>query len=201
MWKHRQKLNNKHGFSLTELLVAVLILGMVSSVVAGGIPVAKDAYEKVTLSANAQVMLSTTISALRNELCTASDVKIGSITNGTFAEGSGTVIKYYSPSIENYSTLSIGKPKKSDGTEDSTEKQDSILLTQYADSTSTGKVPRRLVSSSAGDHQLYVTYTGVSYDETNKLVTFTELKVIDEDGTTRAKLKDSDNKVEIRIIG
>ena len=64
----RNKLNRRKGFSLTELLAAVLILGMVSSVVAGGIPVARDAYNKVTVSANAQVLMSTTISALRSQL-------------------------------------------------------------------------------------------------------------------------------------
>ncbi len=203
MWKHRQKLNNRRGFSITELLVAILILSMVSSVVAGGIPVAKEAYEKITLSANAQVMLSTTISALRNELCTASDVTIWDSSNNPVTEGSdGVVIRYYSPSINNYSTLSIGKPAKPDGTEDSTEKQDSILLTQYADSEL--KSPRQLIVSSAGGNKLYVAYTGVSVsvpdDEKNQFVTFTGLKVVDEGGITRAKLKDEDNKVKIRLI-
>lgn len=197
MWKHRQKLNNRRGFSITELLVAILILSMVSSVVAGGIPVAKEAYEKITLSANAQVMLSTTISALRNEMCTASDVTIWDSNSNPVAEGSdGVVIRYYSPSINNYSTLSIGKP------EDSTEKQDSILLTQYADSDL--KSPRQLIVSSAGGNKLYVAYTGVSVsvpdDEKNQFVTFTGLKVVDEGGITRAKLKDEDNKVKIRLI-
>ena len=67
-----RKIDNKKGFSIAELLVAILILSMVSIVVAGGIPVARDAYYKITVSANAQVMLSTTISSLRNEIGTAS---------------------------------------------------------------------------------------------------------------------------------
>jgi len=67
------KLKSKEGFSIGELLVATLILLMVSSVVAGGIPVARDAYNKVTIGANSQVLLSTTISALRNELGTATE--------------------------------------------------------------------------------------------------------------------------------
>ncbi len=200
MWKHRQKLNNRKGFSLTELLVAILILSMVSSVVAGGIPVAKEAYEKVTLSANAQVMLSTTISSLRNELCTATDVTILDNANNIIKNGTnGVVIRYYSPSIKNYSTLSIGKPKTTDNKEDANEKQNSIILTQYADSSV--NVPRRLVSSAAGDHQLYVSYKNVSYDETNKIVTFTELKVVDKSGKECAKLKDEDNEIKIKLIG
>ncbi len=37
-------MNSARGFSLVELLVAILIVSMVAAVVAGGIPVAKNAY-------------------------------------------------------------------------------------------------------------------------------------------------------------
>ena len=70
------KIREKAGFSIAELLVAILILSMVSTVVAGGIPVARDAYNKITVSANAQVLLSTAIYSLRSELSTASELKI-----------------------------------------------------------------------------------------------------------------------------
>lgn len=73
--KALEKLKSRGGFSLGELLVATLILLMVSSVVAGGIPVARDAYNKVTIGANSQVLLSTTISALQNELGTATEIE------------------------------------------------------------------------------------------------------------------------------
>ena len=64
----KQKLNIEKGFTLAELLLAVLILLMVSTIVATGIPVARDAYEKVVIASNAELLLSTTISTLRNEL-------------------------------------------------------------------------------------------------------------------------------------
>ncbi len=82
---------NRAGFSLTELLAAVLILAMVSTVVAGGIPVARDAYRKVTVSANAQVLLSTTISALRNQLGTATIEKVGTTDVGDAAVSGASV--------------------------------------------------------------------------------------------------------------
>ena len=66
-----RNIKDKTGFSIAELLVAILILSMVSTVVAGGIPVARDAYNKITVAANAQVLLSTTINSLRSELGTA----------------------------------------------------------------------------------------------------------------------------------
>ena len=57
----RQKLKSRLGFTLAEMLMSVLILLMVSSVVAGGVPVAANAYYKVVDAANAQVLLSTTV--------------------------------------------------------------------------------------------------------------------------------------------
>ena len=61
MKKIRNKLHNRKGFSLAETLMAVLILLMVSAVVAAGIPMAREAYEKAVDAANAQTLLSTTI--------------------------------------------------------------------------------------------------------------------------------------------
>ena len=68
------RIRNTTGFSIAELLVAILILSMVSTVVVGGIPVARDAYNNITVAANAQVLLSTAINSLRNELGTSPDV-------------------------------------------------------------------------------------------------------------------------------
>ena len=66
-----KKLKKTQGFSLAETLVALLIILLVASVVAAGMPAAKDAYFKVIESANAQVFLSTTLTTLRNEMTTA----------------------------------------------------------------------------------------------------------------------------------
>lgn len=68
--------NNKSGFSIAEALIAVLILLMVSSVVAAGMPVAAKAYTQVVDSANAQLLLSTTVTALRDELGEANDITV-----------------------------------------------------------------------------------------------------------------------------
>ena len=59
----KRKLNSKKGFTIAEMLVAIIILLMVSSIVASGIPVARDAYEKVVLTSNAEILMSTAISA------------------------------------------------------------------------------------------------------------------------------------------
>lgn len=188
MRKLINKRNNRKGFSLTELLVAVLILSMVSAVVAGGIPVAKNAYEKITVTANAQVMLSTAISALRNELCTA-NVE-------TPDPSEETKIRYYSPSIGNYSEIYVGKvPKDYPGYGEYTGK--TILIRQFADYTGSSEV-RPLISKSLGEDKLYVTYDSVSYK--NNTVAFSGLKVMDLNRKVYAKLNDSDPSVKIRLI-
>ena len=58
----------RSGFTIAETLVAVLILLMVSSVVAAGIPAAKSAFEKVVVGANAEILLSTSVASLRDQL-------------------------------------------------------------------------------------------------------------------------------------
>ena len=94
MEKIRRKLHTENGFTLAETLLAVLILLMVSTIVATGIPVARNAYEKVVLASNAEVLLSTTISTLRNELGTATDVDIPDGAAGNKVK-SGKEITYY----------------------------------------------------------------------------------------------------------
>ncbi len=71
----RHKLRSQNGFSLTEMLVTTLILGLVSTLMVTGIQSAIDVYHKTVDCANAQVALSTTVTALREELGTATAVK------------------------------------------------------------------------------------------------------------------------------
>ena len=70
------KIKGRSGFTLAETLLAVLILLLVSGIVASGIPVAKNVYDKTIVAANAQVLLSTTVTALKDELGTAWDVNV-----------------------------------------------------------------------------------------------------------------------------
>lgn len=71
-----RKKKGRRGFTLAETLLTVLILMLVSTIVATGVPAAANAYEKVVISANANALLSTTIAALRDELTTAQNVRV-----------------------------------------------------------------------------------------------------------------------------
>ena len=65
------------GFTLTEMLVTTLILALASALMATGIPAAIDTYQKTVKCADAQMALSTTVTALRSELGLATKVVVG----------------------------------------------------------------------------------------------------------------------------
>lgn len=67
-----KKLKKNTGFTLAEVLIAVTILVMIT---AGIMPATVRAYQNAVDAANAQVLLSTTVNALRGELSTAWNVK------------------------------------------------------------------------------------------------------------------------------
>lgn len=69
------------GFTLVETLLALLIVALLTGMVAAGVPAAINAYKNIVDVSNAQLALSTTTSALRDELGLAVDVKTSS--NGT----------------------------------------------------------------------------------------------------------------------
>ena len=154
-----RKLKERAGFTLAEMLLAILILLMVSSIVATGIPAARNAYEKVVLGSNAQILLSTTVATLRDELGTAWDVKAD--------ETSGDLL-YFSADTGAVSRLFI--------------KDKTIMLQEFAGmedidrDMSTGTA-RPLVSEAAATSDLYAIYDNVSYDGDSGIVTFSGLKV------------------------
>ena len=71
----RRKKRAEAGFSMAETLVALIIILLVSSIIAAGMPAAQKAFYNVRESANAQMLLSTTLTELRNELTTASNIQ------------------------------------------------------------------------------------------------------------------------------
>ncbi|MDD3277257.1 MAG: prepilin-type N-terminal cleavage/methylation domain-containing protein [Lachnospiraceae bacterium] len=71
----RQRIRSQSGFSLSELLVTVLVMLLATSIVAGGVVAVRNAYINITLKADAQTLLSTTISALEDDLRYASNIE------------------------------------------------------------------------------------------------------------------------------
>ena len=152
--KEKKKKRADAGFTLAETLLAVLILLMVSVIVANGVPVAKNAYERVVIASNAEILLSTTMSTLRNELGLADDVKV--------KDG---VITYYNQTLGVTSKIC----RNSDlGTEKIINHPDGAIMYQrYAktDLSYGGGDIVRLVSKEASTHDLYVTYDSVVFND------------------------------------
>ena len=179
----KKKLKAKSGFTLAETLLAVLILLLVSTIVANGIPVARNVYNNVIVGANAQMLLSTAVTALRNELGTAQDVNV-SMNN--------TDITYYKPSIGAYSKLSVN--------------DEGIQLLDYVNKADgkplnvcgkTGeRMPERLVTKAASNGNLIVTYGNVSV--TGDIITFTNLEVKQETGSKSTLV--TLNELKIRLV-
>lgn len=70
-----KKIKSQQGFSLSEMLLAVLIVALTMGFIGGGITVIKDAYFKITLRAEAQTLLSTTVAAISLELRSADEIQ------------------------------------------------------------------------------------------------------------------------------
>ncbi len=161
------------GFTLAETLLAVLILLLVSVIMTTGIPAAKNAYENVVVASNAEVLLSTTISTLRNELGTAQDVEVSE----------GTVITYYNSSRGAYSRI-----YKVD--------DDTIGFIRYYSKDGKSSDAAPLISKETATERLYVTYTGVE-DIHNGVITIKGLSVKQESRTSDLATRP---QLSIRII-
>ena len=169
--KAMRKLRNRSGFTLAEMMMTVLILLLVSLIVATGMPAAKNAYTKVVLSSNAQVLLSTTVDSLRDELGTAWNIE----------KVDTTKLKYFSANTGNVRELSVDENKD-------IVVQDYVTATDLLVGNKASDEPRALLSSAAKSDDLHVTYDSVARnpeDNTSpaSTVIFTNLRVYALDGS------------------
>jgi len=202
----KHKIKSSRAFTMAEALVAMLILLMVSVIVATGIPAAMRAYNNVVLASNAEVLLSTTMTALRNELGMATDIRVldgkGKVVEAEDVETplSGVSVIYYNEATGSESQIFL----KTSG--DVTD----IMCKRYAADSLLGNkastVEQRIVTKEAADKDkdLHVKYSGISYDKSKGVFTFTGLAVTKGDGSdTLAAIKNDDKSAgnySIRII-
>ncbi len=185
----RQKLKNRDGFTLAETLLAVLILLLVSLIVATGVPVAANAYKKVVLTSNAQVLLATTVDELRDEIGTAWDVK-------TPSNGECTSISYYSGDTGAMSVLSV--------------KNKRIYVQEYAEAVEfdvlslgnkAAEKERQLpstVDNTTFASDLYVMFDSLSYS--NGIVTFENLNVYKVSDNQKVTTWDDNGILKVQVL-
>lgn len=181
--KAKKIIRGNEGYTLAEVLMAVLIMLLVSSIVAAGIPVARNAYERVVLASNGEVVLSTTITALRNELGTAQKIEVNTANDE---------IVYYNPARGTTARIYFGPYTTSKDITIQT-----IMIQHYysKDSLSkgTGAVP--LISEKSATADLYVACSKVTYKD--GIVTFENLSVDRQSGDTGVASRES---ISIRVI-
>ena len=175
--KIAEKLKDRSAFTIAETLIAIIILMLVSTLVAAGIPSARRAYEGVVKAADAELLLSTTISTLRNELSTAKDINIESNT-----------IKYYNGATGAYSKIS-----KNTGDSGKGEIQYQKFATEEGLSEEASAVVP-LITQQASTEDLYVTYGSAVYAD--GIVTFSDIYVRDNS----KKDVTGQDEIKIRII-
>jgi len=166
------------GFTLTEMLVTMLILALASTLMATGIPVAIDTYHRTVNSANAQVALSTTATVLRTELGTATKV-VSEKSDGTgkiFYKGSDGLWASIDKDTEYSHGLVKQYYKGSLGIDD-----DASELKSYDDLP-----PEPLITDEAITSGLSVTFDSAKRE--GGYVTFKGLEVKDAQGNSLASI-------------
>ena len=179
----KRKLKNRKGFTLAETLLAVLILMLVSVIVARGIPVAKNVYQNVVLAANAQDILATAVSNLRDELGTSWDVRV----DDNYNAASGTYVTYFSADTGARSKIFLGD--SADGDKE-IMLQKNVAVSDLGIKNNAGSTAYALVSDSGATdlNRLYVKYSGVSYNKADHTVVFTGLAAGPRDSRELVKL-------------
>lgn len=149
------KARRDKGFSLAEVLVAILILAMVTAVAAAGIPAAIRAYRGAVDISNAELLMTTTTNTLRNHLDLAKGV--------TVSNNSGTTITY----------------RASDGstTEIRSSAGQPVKISEYVgyNSADDPGVVRDLVSYETASKEMYVTIGSAAWAD--GVLTLTDLEV------------------------
>lgn len=155
--KRTARLNNR-GVTLAETLIVVLIMSIITAAAVSGVAAAVRSYQNAVDAANAQVLLSTTMARLRDELGKAKKADVED-TTVTYTTEYDNVARIYLKSEEN---------------------KDTVIMIQEYPGTDTNEEAseRQLVSAAASTDTLYIIYESVT--ALGGVVEFKNLKVKNE---------------------
>lgn len=189
------KLNKRQGFSLTEMLATVLIMGFVGIIITTGAATVQRVYRKVVAHANAQTALTTTITLMKDQLAFADPESItGSGTTISFqnlnsgeqtitlnpgiASGTATIDPNAAAGGTN-GTTGVVNGSGNGTTESSTANRGFTLTYTAGDGTGTSSTTLPLLSDSAITSDLCVCFdgdgSGFSWDPATQVITVTNL--------------------------
>lgn len=179
---------NRGGFTLSETMMALLILLMVSSIVVTGLPAAVSALHNAVDASHAQVLLSTTMTSLRDELSMAKNITWDDSENKiTYVDSNG-----------------VKSELRALGDGEGDAHVDGIYLKKVASPSGAGTVltsfGRLLVSDKAATAGLYATFSGMTLED--GIVKIEQLRVCRKVDGVETKISDlGDLTFEIEVIG
>ena len=154
-YRKRQPNRDRRGFTLAETLLALLILLLATAVTATGLPVAIRAYHDVVDAANAEVLLSTTMTALRDELGSAEGFALNADDSLDWYKSAG--LQGRSVDLKSY-----------DGSGD-----DGYMGIKIENAG----LSRELVSNAAATRRLHAEFSKITYDKINQVFVVSGLQV------------------------
>ncbi len=180
IWNKLKKV--RAGFTLAETLIVVLILLIVSAIVGAAIPSAANVFAKTVDSANAQVLLSTTMTVLRDEFSTVKEISSISTTEVSYKNDKGNRKLQVVPKSTTYGSGITGP---------------GIWVYPQSEAEGGYGSPFLLVSAEAATSGMYVTLA-LNTDVSDGVVKMTGIQVL-KDGYGKPLAAEADYSV--RIIG
>jgi prepilin-type N-terminal cleavage/methylation domain-containing protein len=161
----KKRLREERGFTLVELLVSTIVLLLATSIVATGIPVARNAIMRLVDTANARTLLSTTTTVLREQLGFANSITPSADSKSvTFIDGrTGGKSKIYLTEENGYTD---------------------IYIQEFSDAKEEIRpAPRILVTTPRTGAKMHIAFESVATDANRKVATIKKLRVIKEGET------------------
>lgn len=140
------KIKSHKGFSISEMLMAVLMISLVGLVIGGGVTVVRNSYMTITQKAEAQTLRSTALITVMNEMRYAQNIE-------SQTEGLDTFITFDSPSRGYRIYYSDGKITE-------TDKYTQILVNNATGTNPTALVTDRTITSGLIPHISYSYHDG-----------------------------------------
>ena len=112
------KIKNKRGFTLTEMLATLVILGFVTLCVASGIATAVRCYQDLMFESESRLLISSLDESIKDILRYAPNEKVSTNANAEAVDGYKPVQKFYfykEKYIKNGNSLSLSKYQLKEG--------------------------------------------------------------------------------------
>ncbi|MEE8807208.1 MAG: type II secretion system protein [Lactimicrobium sp.] len=158
----------KRGFTLSETLAAILIMGLVGLIVVGGFSAYVRSWRSITRKANAELFMSTLEVKMQEELEYASSVAV----DGNNIDENGKEVVWFTDDGTGYATIFVN------GTKDQ-----AFGIKTSANPDSLANVTAEDLVSDGTSDGMYATYDSLTYDETTHVFTISKLSIYNAEGT------------------